>query len=299
MHRFATNGMGAALLLSLAITCAAHAGAPAPAPPASEKLTGEQVETLFTPGIPAATRAAAIAAAVAAAQRGDGHAAFYLGVLHRHGKAHPASVEDRNVDTARHWLQRCVAAPRCPRTALDSLSELELAEGNHKAAMQWAQASATLGRELARLQGKPDHDIGGYTGYLLRRNFEYLPKSGRDALVQGWFGELLAARGKQLDRMLAYAREADESHDATIADTHQAAQLNRVPRKPALGLYLLRLSPGGGRPESVLLIEALPTPSAVLGLEGMARRFQARAYVPGTANARSHITVPIVFHTRY
>lgn len=301
MHRFATKGLGAALVLSMAITCAANAAAPgvaAPARPGPERLTGAQVEALFTPASSPATRAAAIAAAVAAAQRGDGHAAFYLGVLHRHGKVHPAGVDDRNADTARHWLQRCVEAPQCPRTALDSLSELELVEGNHKAAMQWAQASATLGRELARLQGKPDHDIGGYTGYLLKRNYESLPRSGRDALVEGWFGEFLAARGKQLDRMLAYARDSG-SDDSAIADEHQAAQLNRVPRKPALGLYLLRMSPSGGQPESVLLVEALPTPSAVLGLEGVARRFEGHAYAPRAANQRNHVTVPIVFRARY
>lgn len=301
MCRFAMFGKWVGLFAAFAFAAAAHAadGVAAKAKPAAEKLRSGQVEALFSPGLSAEARAAATRAVVAAAQGGDGYAAFYLGVLHRHGKAHPAGVEERNADSARYWLERCVGSPQCPRTALDSLAELELVEGNHKAAMQWAQASALLGRELVRLQGKPDRDIAGYTGYLLKRNYEYLPKANRDALVRAWFDEFLVGRAKQLDRMLAHAWKIDKLDTSAIANKHQAAQINRLPRKPSLGVYLLRMAPEGGRPESVVLIEGLPAPADVLGLEGVARRFETHPYVPDTVNARDYVRVPVVFQARY
>ncbi|MGH8078806.1 MAG: hypothetical protein ACREPE_16010, partial [Lysobacter sp.] len=195
--------LAASLWLGGAIFVSAHAAEPADkAEPATSArsaglLHGHEVEALFSPTADRAAHAAARKRAIQLALAGDGYAAFDLGVLYRHGMDHPARAVERDLETARSWLERCVESTACPRMALGSLAELEIQAGNYRAAMQWAQALATLEQQLDKtdkVTARTDHS--SYAAYLLGRCFEYLPKQGREAAVAQAFSEFLGKRGK-------------------------------------------------------------------------------------------------------
>ncbi len=268
-------------------------------PPSPERLQGSESEALFAPGADPSKHNAAKKRAIKLALAGDGYAAFELGVLFRHGMDHPARAVERDLDTARSWLERCVKATACPRMALVSLAELELQAGNYRTAMQWAQAWATLDQQLKKTDSQPPRSgDASYSAYLLTRCFEYLPKQGREDAVAHAFTEFLALHGKHLDRMLAKGRDGQLSElknwaEFAAAKSNHWVNANRTPKLPSMGLFLLRAAPQGGRAEAVILVEALPSPRAVLGLEGVAMRFESKAYRPGAEGERRYGFLPI------
>ncbi|MGH8077675.1 MAG: hypothetical protein ACREPE_10165, partial [Lysobacter sp.] len=89
------------------------------------------------------------------------------------------------------------------------------------------------------------------------------------------------------------ARHAQDWAEFAAARNNHGALVNRMPKVPAIGLYMLRAAPHGGRAENVLLIEALPSPRDALGLEGVARRFESKAYRLETAENRRYGFMPI------
>ena len=102
------------------------AGAQAATPPATpDGPEPEAMAALLDRDAAPEARDRAMQQLVASAQAGDGHAAFYLGALYRSGMDHPARRVERDVETARFWLEKCVASQRCPLVALASLAELE------------------------------------------------------------------------------------------------------------------------------------------------------------------------------
>lgn len=197
-HRLTRQGLvmskrqwiSAATLLCLG-ALSAHAAAatplaakPAPAP---DGLQGAEVEAMFSPQADPAQRQAAMKRAVQLAMAGDGRAAFDLGVLYRHGMDHPAQAVERDLDTARHWLETCVGLEACPNLVLASLAELELQAGREKPAVQWALAWVALERELQKRGPKASsRDTSAYEAYLLSRCFERMPKAQRDQLTATW-----------------------------------------------------------------------------------------------------------------
>lgn len=305
-----TTWMSLAASWLLAITIIAPAGAdeatptaPAAAPASHAHSTPEAAatEALFRADAAPLQREAARKRAITLALAGDGHAAFQLGVLFRHGMDHPARAVERDLDTARHWLEKCVDAPQCPAMALASLAELELEAERHREAMQWAQAWAAVERELHRLGRRPGQSAfrpASYTAHLLKRCFDSLPARGRDEAVAQAFEEFQQRRGVQLHRMAAAAvaavpvQERDRVEFAASQYNHPVQAAPRTP-VPAVALYLLRADPAGGRPEAVTLIESLPAPRNALAFTGIARRWESKPYAPSASGARRYGLLPV------
>lgn|GEM_PF-2028270 len=315
--------LAAAVWLSASAGAAPQAQDAAPVPvPVPIDVAGSvpgmalaDLETLLSVRSVPAAREQLLAQLVALAGKGDGASAFYLGVLYRHGDAHPAHLVERDLDTARYWLEKCLGMTRCPLLALASLAELELSAHNPKPAMQWAQAWIALDREFtARARAASGRTLRpsqlnrdtAYHAYLLERCYAAMPSGDRDAIGLAWFNELRLQRGKVLDRMLfaqidaLQAQGADE--DAGLAPRAENQRRKTrfdspmdLPVTPALTLFLLRGNPQGGRPESSLVIEALPSPSAARGLEALARDFKTAPY-PAAAGQRRYDTVPMSFN---
>lgn len=310
------QGIGA--LIAWAGLAGAHAAPPPDSPSHPEP---EILEALLDRGAPAATRDRAMQQLVASAQAGDGYAAFYLGALYRHGMDHPARRVERDVETARFWLEKCVDAARCPLVALASLAELELAAGNAKPAMQWAQAWVVLDRELdTRTRGQRKHDNTrdapyrhtAYHAYLLDRCYKAASRA-LDVEAQGraWFEELARERGKSLDRMLFAALDGAESvgSRATGGDpgrprleittesqrTKEMDPGARIPMGPSLGYFLYRGDPAGGRASGIWLIEALPSPGSAVGLQAQARSVRTKPYDIGTGGRFAYAYMPMSF----
>lgn len=158
----------------------AFAADPSKAP---QQLDAPTIETLLEADGEPASRQQALREVVARAQAGEAWAAYLLGVLYRSGMDHPARLVERDPDTARHWLMRCVGSAGCPLLALASLAELELAERQAKPAMQWARAWVVLDRELAeRLRATDEPASTGlrelmrtsYHAYLIERCYALL-----------------------------------------------------------------------------------------------------------------------------
>ncbi|GHA84898.1 hypothetical protein [Cognatilysobacter bugurensis] len=301
--------VGAALLMAVLAVPAAASDAEPSAPVAEAgpdsraSPSAEATQALFRADAPPPQRADARRQTIEAAMKGDGAAAFRLGALFRLGMEHPAQAVERDLDTARYWLEKCVDAPRCPALALASLAELEIEAGRYREAMQWAQAWAAVERELHALGRRPGESSfrpASYTAYLLKRCFEYLPKQGREDAVAEAFTEFQQRRGAQLQRMAAAAaavaavplREQQRAEFAASRYNHPV-QASRRPTAPAVALYLLRADPAGGRPEAVTLIEALPSPREALAFAGVARRWESRPYAPDTADERRYAMLPI------
>lgn len=282
-------------------------------PRAAASLESAELDRLLSVATGEQERRALMAKLVARAH-GDGHAAFYLGALYRSGMDHPARLFERDLETARHWLQKCVEAAQCPLLALASLAELELAAGNPKAAMQWAQAWVILDREVDRQERADDryrqtkgapYQHTSYQAYLLKRCYKAMPQTpDQAALGRAWFDELRKARGAQLDRMLFTALQGPAA-DATGQRLQISAENQRTkrpdpntptPPSPALALYLYRGAPGGGRPESLQLIEALPTPRGASWLAVQARSVKMKPYEPETRGARLYAELPMSFN---
>lgn len=292
--------------LGMAGLVPAQAAGPTETPP-------EVLETLLDRDAPADARDAAMRQLVAHAQAGDGHSAFYLGALYRHGMDHPARRVERDVETARFWLERCVESARCPLIALASLAELELAAGNAKPAMQWAQAWVILERELDRRDREDDpnrqtrdaaYRYTSYQAYLIGRCYKAMPNA-RDpgALGRGWFDELRTAKGSQLDRMLFAALEGEAGDRGPRLRISAENQRTKVvdpramqPFGPALGFYLYRGNPAGGRAETVRLIEALPTPAGARGLDALVRSIKTSPYALEAAGQRLYAQIPVSFN---
>lgn len=297
----------------------AHDAAPAPAPASVAvgvpSMALADLETLLSVRSVPAAREQLLAQLVALARNGDGASAFYLGVLYRHGDAHPAHLVQRDDDTARYWLETCLEMTRCPLLALASLAELELSAGKPKPAMQWAQAWIALDRELTAREREASgrtlrpsqlNRDTAYHAYLLERCYAAMPSGDRNAIGLAWFNELRLQRGKVLDRMLfaqidaLHAQDTGESAGLAPRAENQRRKTVRdspmdLPVTPALTLFLLRGNPQGGRPESSLVIEALPSPSAARGLEALARDFKTAPY-PAAAGQRRYDTVPMSFN---
>lgn len=277
----------------------------------------EAMEALLDRDAPVAERDLAMQQLVARAQAGDGYAAFYLGALYRHGMDHPARRVERDVETARFWLEKCVASQRCPLVALASLAELELAAGNAKPAMQWAQAWVVLDREWEkRTRGPRPQDNTrdmpfrntAYQAYLLDRCYKAMSPA-KDAEAQGrvWFQELARERGAQLDRMLfamvdgsPAPGQGDGRAVLQLATEAQRTKIMaddaRIPLGPSLGFFLYRGNPEGGRAEGVWMIEALPNPAGARGLDAQARGLRTRPYTPTPDGRRAYAYVPMTFN---
>lgn len=275
----------------------------------------KQRESLLSPEVDDALRRQALQALVAQAHAGSGWSAYVLGALYRSGKDHPAKLVERDPDTARHWLLKCVDSQDCPLLALASLAELELAEGQANPAMQWAQAWVVLDRELSARSAEQPSDSRNslralmrtsYHAYLIERCYRLMggKASERDARGMGWFNELRAQKGKALDRMLFAAVDArSDLAGATGGGLEPSAENQRqrtldasvpMPRQPAMGVYLYRGNPQGGRAESVETIEALPNPMKTFGLERMARDTSMKPYA-ADAGERRHVVLPLAF----
>jgi hypothetical protein len=288
---------------------------PTPVAPGYGGLEAQELETLLSRDSDPDARQALLKRLVALAREGNGKAAFYLGAFYRSGKDHPARLVDREVDTARYWLEKCVDSQGCPLLALASLAELELAAGDSKAAMQWAQAWVALEREMdSRLRANDPYRQGKYAAYkhtsyhayLLERCYEAMPgkKLERDAQGLLWFNELRARKGKRLDGMLFAA--IDESvAPATAADLEISAQNQRSktvlgdtmqPSGPAMGLYIYKGSPKGGRGEQVRLIEGWPAPMAAHGLDILAREVRMKPYAVDPPDKRLYAELPVSFN---
>lgn len=282
-----------------------------------------ELEALLSRDADPDARQASMRKLVALAQSGHGYPAFLLGALYRHGMDHPARLVERDEETARHWLDKCVDSKGCPLIALASLAELELAAGNAKPAMQWAQAWVVLERELKRqMRTRPlrtrdeEYQYTSYEAYLIGRCYKAMPNA-RDpsALGMQWFNELRMARGKSLDQMLFDSLDPDSNSNWIAGQGVEIAAENQrhkeleasapQPLSPALGLYLYRGSPTGGRAEHIELVEALPTPLAARGLMQVARNIRTRPYgrdegspwryglMPVSYNDWQHSLVPV------
>lgn len=298
-----------------AMSLPASAGNSAPVAPGYGGLEAQELETLLSRDSNLDTRQALLKRLVAQAQEGNGKAAFYLGTFYRSGKDHPARLVDREVDTARYWLEKCVDSQGCPLLALASLAELELAAGDSKAAMQWAQAWVALEREMdSRLRANDPYRQGKYAAYkhtsyhayLLERCYEAMPGKKQDRDTQGllWFNELRARKGKRLDSML-FATIDESMAPATAADLEISAQNQRSktvfgdtmqPSGPAMGLYIYKGSPKGGRGEQVRLIEGWPTPMAAHGLDSLAREVRMKPYAVDPPGKRLYAELPVSFN---
>lgn len=276
-------------------------------------LDGPALETLLDPDAAPASRQHMLQAVVARAQAGDAWAAYLLGALYRSGKDHPAKLVERDPDTARHWLLRCVESQGCPLLALASLAELELAERQAKPAMQWAQAWVVLDRAFeARLpddSGRPRSSLRtlmrtSYHAYLIERCYALMGGSEADRNRQGlaWFNELRAKSGKALDRMLFTALDERSDIAAPVDQGLQPTAENQrtrtldpddpAPRQPAMGVYLYRGDPAGGRAEAVQTIETLPNPMQTFGMKAIVRSMRMKAY-QATGDDRRYAIVPL------
>ncbi|MBN6113354.1 hypothetical protein [Xanthomonas bonasiae] len=287
----------------------------APVPSAVPTLALEDLQTLLSARSAPAAREQMLAQLVALAGKGDGMSAYVLGVLYRNGEAHPAHLVPREPDTARYWLERCLGMPRCPLLALASLAELELSAGRAKPALQWAQGWVALDREFTTraraiegrtLRPSQRNRDTAYHAYLLERCYAAMPAGDRDALGLAWFNEFRGQWGGVLDRMLFAQIDALQAQ-STGEDSGLAARAENQRRKtvldspmdlpvtPALSLFLLRGDPQGGRPESALVVEALPSPNAARGLEALAHDFKTAPY-PAQAGQRRYDLMPMSFN---
>lgn len=274
--------------------------------PATERdrLKGRELEALFGVDTDPEQRRQALKRAVKLAMAGDGRAAFQLGVLYRHGPEHPSGAVERNVETARYWLAKCIEAEDCPRLAMASMAELELEAGNYKPAMQWAQAWAALEKEIdkATRQLRRDEGSDAYAAYLLSRCFQHLDRAEADRLSSAWLAEFVQVHGTQMNRMLAYVIGGAEGRAERWAEFTGRKSRNVTifvhPEVPVLGLYLLRAAPEGGRAEAVTLIEGLPKPSQLRGLAGVAGRSEYKPYSPDVAGERRYHFMPIAYADR-
>lgn len=289
-------------------------------PAAPEMVQPAELEALLSRDTDPAAREASMRKLVSLAQSGHGYSAFILGVLYRHGMDHPARLVERDDETARHWLDKCVDSKGCPLIVLASLAELELAAGNTRPAMQWAQTWVVLDRELTRQsRTRPlrtrdeEYQYTSYQAYLIGRCYKVMPNT-RDpsALGMQWFNELRGERGKSLDRMLfdsldsgaswnsGSASVGAPSHGLEITAENQRRKEVEAsapqPVSPALGLYLYRGSPTGGRAENIVLVEALPTPLAARGLMQMARSVRTRPYGQDDGSARRYGLIPVSYN---
>ena len=269
-------------------------------PAAADALSGSELVALFSPETDPAARSAVRSRAIRLAMGGDARASFDLGVLFRHGMAHPARAVDQDLDTARHWLTRCVELPRCPPMALASLAELELDAGRHLQAMQWAQAWVAVTREARKRAAAPERpEQTAYAAHLLRRCYEYLPKVGREGAVAAAFADFNARHGRHLDRMVA--EDADRRVQAHEQAPLNAARHNppvtspRTPQTPAEVLYLVEAMPQGGRVSRVVLIEALPTLRAGVELANAPRRMETRPFEARSPTDRRYAFVPVMY----
>ena len=311
-------GIRSRIVVLIAGTCMAGAQAATP-PTAPDGPEPEAMEALLDREAPPAARDRAMQQLVASAQAGDGHAAFYLGALYRHGMDHPARRVERDVETARFWLEKCVASPRCPLVALASLAELELAVGNAKPAMQWAQAWVVLDREQEkRTRGdRPQdntHDMPyrntAYHAFLIDRCYKAMaPARDVDALGRSWFQELARTHGAHLDRMLQASLEDTPAGGEDGGDVRPRLQIAteaqrtkimggdaRIPLGPSLGLFLYRGNPAGGRADGLWMIEALPNPAGARGLEAQARSVRTLPYTPVADGRRAYAYLPMTFN---
>lgn len=289
-------------------------------PAAVEPMAPAELEALLSGETDPATRQASMLKLVGLAQSGQGYPAFILGVLYRHGMEHPARLVERDEETARHWLEKCVESKGCPLLALASLAELELAAGNAKPAMQWAQAWVVLDREHERRSrnGPPrtreeEYQYTSYQAYLIGRCYKIMPNT-RDASALGkqWFNELRVARGAALDRMLFDAADSASGWNSVSGSSGAPGEGLQIsaenqrrkevqpevpqPLSPAMGLYLYRGAPAGGRAENIQLIEALPAPIAARGLMQLARNLRTKPYAPSDNGARWYAFVPVSYN---
>ena len=278
-------------------------------------LEAQELETLFSRDSDAGARQTLLKRLVAQAQAGNGKAAFYLGAFYRSGKDHPARLVDRDMDTARYWLEKCIESQGCPLLALASLAELGLVAGDSRAAMQWAQAWVALEREVDNRRRVNDpyrkgkyaaYQHTSYHAYLLERCYEAMPGKKRDRNAQGlaWFNELRARKGRQLDSML-FATIDESMAPAKAAELEISAQNQRSktvfgdtmqPSGPAMGLYIYRGSPKGGPGEQVRLIDGWPTPMGAHGLDILARAIRMKPYVVDPPEKRLYAELPVSFN---
>lgn len=314
--RGATHAVGARRAwLALAWLLLVGTAFAADAPGAPQPLDARTIETLLEEESEPASRQQALREVVARAQAGEAWSAYLLGALYRSGMDHPARLFERDPDTARHWLMRCVGSAGCPLLALASLAELELAERRAKPAMQWAQAWVVLDRELAERLRAGDEPSStslralmrtSYHAYLIERCYALMQGSQaeRDAQGLAWFNELRATHGKALDRMFFAALDERTDLLTPIDQGLEPSAENQrrrtidgnapAPRQPALGVYLYRGDPAGGPAEAVQTIEALPNPMKTFGMRTLARSMRTKPY-QATAGERRYAVLPLAF----
>lgn len=300
-RRLARTSRGAkwlALLVAVGTSLAATttvAGEPLVTLESTEKML------LLLPDSGEQERASALAKAKSSAQSGNGAAAFVLGALYRSGRDHPARAVARDVDVARDWLERCVDLVDCPAEVLSSLAELELAEGNAKRAMQWAQMASIFEREIDRESPNRRDSISGYLPGLLMRVYATLPEAtSTNEIIAAWTSELVKERGDELDRMLdsmikqSKATAAGEGPQFVHSNRTYRQMSRSVPLSDAHATYLVDVPAQGGRASQVAMIEGVPTPRDARGLVRVARLLEFDPFTPDEGRASFMVHVPIM-----
>lgn len=259
-----------ACLLSLALAIgsvhAADTATPSTAASAASDYDPAVHAALLDPDSSPDARAAALKTTFETADAGNAIAAFQLAALFRSGPAHPAAATDRDPDTARFWLERCLSLAGCPRAVFATMAELLLEQGQPRDAMAWAQAAALAEREvLAELDARGLSDGKGasqsYHGALLKRVFLSLPRTQADeAAVREDFTAWLAQLEPTLQRIVAAEVDAHAAPETALLRGVKAPQRIAVPAVASQALFLTRMSQGATRADLALMIDGLPTP---------------------------------------
>lgn len=225
----------------------------------------------FNPDGPKDLRLATFAEWESGAADGDASNHYRLGVLYRLGAHHPAALVERDIQKARSHLSTAALDGHVP--AMASLAELELAAGQGRFAMIWAQAYIRYGQQEQPKRGQ------GYQAGLLRRIYRTLPEDPAtlEELRQA-MARFLTLYDERIQAGLAESAEPDSKQCRAIHDvwpTHLASNRRTTPlattresqklHAPGMALFKLDVNPAG-EVVAAHVVESLPTPQAARGL---------------------------------
>lgn len=265
------------LLMLAAIPAAVRSEVPDQRAPCE---AGDPAADPFNPDGPKNLRLAAFADWERDAPEGSADNHYRLGVHYRLGAQHPAALVERDVRKARRHLSSAALDGHVP--AMASIAELELAAGQGKVAMIWAQAYIRYGEQANPGRGQ------GYPAGLLRRIYRTLPDdaASNEELRLAMVRFLTLYDDRIQAGLAASAEPAEGAHcrsvnedwpthldpnrrTAPLATTRESQKLHA----PGMAMFRLDINPAG-EVVAVQVIESLPTPQAARGLRASVERLR-------------------------
>ncbi|QRN52942.1 sel1 repeat family protein [Dyella caseinilytica] len=280
-----------ALLMACSIdyTCAADSTHP-PVAPALSPSSDASWSQVFDSTVPLADRQRILTNLEAdATQSNDPHALYMLGSLYHMGQHAPGSPVQENPQKATLYFGN--AAIRGSVLAMAKMAELELAAGQYREAMNWAQIYA----HYALMSKRDSQSRNAYAAELVQRVQDHISESQMTAIMKD-VNSFVATYDTEIKVGIAGEAILNHLHPTSVRNHFKPALDDRLPDS-GIADFIVAFKPDGSV-ANVQLLDAVPRIDVVATLREYAEKMTVTPVPDGGDHALRYAWIPTMLNDR-